>query len=144
MWILPWFLSGELPIPPIARELVHPRVHPLVFRGVRVAWILVFCVLLCRSSIVLLSFFFWPFCFRCFFDLRLLITPFCWFMVFNATFDNISVISWRSVLLLEETGEPGENHIPSACTDKLYYIMLYSSPWAGFEPTIIPLISSCY
>jgi hypothetical protein len=33
-----------------------------------------------------------------------------WFMVFNATFNNISVISWQSVLLLEETGVPGENH----------------------------------
>ena len=32
------------------------------------------------------------------------------FMVFNATFSNISVISWRSVLLAEETGIPGENH----------------------------------
>jgi hypothetical protein len=31
-------------------------------------------------------------------------------MVFNATFINISVISWRSVLLVEETGGPGENH----------------------------------
>jgi uncharacterized DUF497 family protein len=31
-------------------------------------------------------------------------------MVFNATFNNISVISWRSVLLAEETGIPGENH----------------------------------
>jgi hypothetical protein len=30
--------------------------------------------------------------------------------VFNATFNNISVISWRSVLLVEEIGEPGENH----------------------------------
>jgi hypothetical protein len=29
----------------------------------------------------------------------------CFFMVFNATFNNISVISWRSVLLVEETGE---------------------------------------
>ena len=34
------------------------------------------------------------------------------FMVFNATFKNISVISWRSVLFVEETGEPGENHRP--------------------------------
>ena len=32
-----------------------------------------------------------------------------WFMVFNATFNNISVILWRSVLLVEETGE---NHWP--------------------------------
>ena len=35
-------------------------------------------------------------------------------MVFNATFNNISVISWRSVLLVEETGGPGENHQPVA------------------------------
>jgi hypothetical protein len=30
-------------------------------------------------------------------------------MVFNATFNNISVISWQSVLLVEETGIPEEN-----------------------------------
>ena len=30
-------------------------------------------------------------------------------MVLNATFNNISVISWRSVLLVEETEVPGEN-----------------------------------
>ena len=35
-------------------------------------------------------------------------------MVFNATFNNISVISWRSVLLVEEIGEPVENHRPTA------------------------------
>ena len=35
-------------------------------------------------------------------------------MVFNATFNNISVILWRSVLLVEETGVPGENHQPAA------------------------------
>jgi hypothetical protein len=35
-------------------------------------------------------------------------------MVFNAIFNNISFISWRSVLLVEETGEPGENHRPVA------------------------------
>jgi hypothetical protein len=31
-------------------------------------------------------------------------------MVLNATFNNISAISWRSGLLVEETGIPGENH----------------------------------
>jgi hypothetical protein len=30
-------------------------------------------------------------------------------MVFNATFNNISAISWQSVLLVEESGE---NHRP--------------------------------
>jgi hypothetical protein len=29
-------------------------------------------------------------------------------LVFNATFNTISVISWRSVLLVEETGGPGK------------------------------------
>jgi hypothetical protein len=33
-----------------------------------------------------------------------------WFMVFNATFNYISVISWRSVLLVGETGVLGEIH----------------------------------
>ena len=31
-------------------------------------------------------------------------------MVFNNTFNNISVISWRSVLLVKETRAPRENH----------------------------------
>ena len=35
-------------------------------------------------------------------------------MVFNATFNNISVISWRSVLLVEEAGVHGENPRPVA------------------------------
>ena len=48
---------------------------------------------------------------QCFFLKK---TGFCLFclMVFNATFNNISVISWRSVLLVEETRGPGENHRP--------------------------------
>jgi hypothetical protein len=32
------------------------------------------------------------------------------FMVFNPSFNNISVISWRSVLLVEETGVPSSNN----------------------------------
>jgi len=36
-------------------------------------------------------------------------------MVFNTTFNNISVISWLSVLLVEETGVHRENH------SKLFY-----------------------
>ena len=30
-------------------------------------------------------------------------------MAFNVTFNNMSVMSWQSVLLMEETGVPGEN-----------------------------------
>ena len=34
------------------------------------------------------------------------------FMVFNTTFNNISVIMWHLVLLVEETRVPRENHKP--------------------------------
>ena len=37
-----------------------------------------------------------------------------WFMVLNATCNNISVISWSSVLLVEETVVPGEKRRPVA------------------------------
>jgi hypothetical protein len=47
-------------------------------------------------------------------------------VVFNPTFNNPSVISWRSDLLLEETGESEKNLRPVAkSVDKLYYIILY-------------------
>jgi len=46
-------------------------------------------------------------------------------MMFDTTFNNISVISWQSVLMVEETGVPGENHDLPQVTDKLYHIMLY-------------------
>ena len=35
-------------------------------------------------------------------------------IVLNATFINISVISWRSVILVEETEIPEQNHRPVA------------------------------
>ena len=35
-------------------------------------------------------------------------------MVLKATFNNMSVISWRSVLLVGETGVSGENYISVA------------------------------
>jgi hypothetical protein len=47
------------------------------------------------------------------------------FMVFNVTFNNISAISWWSVLLVEETGVPRENHQPALVTDKLDHMMLH-------------------
>jgi len=57
-------------------------------------------------------------------------------MVFNATFNNISVILWRSVLLVEETGE---NHQPTYRKSLTKFItkccIEYTSPWAGIELT---------
>jgi len=34
-------------------------------------------------------------------------------IMFNTTFNNISVISWQSVLLVEETGVPGVSNQPA-------------------------------
>jgi hypothetical protein len=42
-----------------------------------------------------------------------------------ATFNDISVISWWSVLLVEETEVPVRSHRPAQVTDKLYRIILY-------------------
>jgi hypothetical protein len=43
-------------------------------------------------------------------DILLYVKRGLWYL--NASFNYISVISWRSVLLEEETGVPGENHRP--------------------------------
>jgi hypothetical protein len=51
---------------------------------------------------------------------------FCWFMVFMATFNNISVISWPSVLLVEETEYLEKSTYLPQVTDKL--ILFKSEP----------------
>ena len=45
-------------------------------------------------------------------------------MVFNVTFNNISVISWQSILLVEET-ECTEKTTELSKSLKLYHLMLY-------------------
>jgi hypothetical protein len=57
-------------------------------------------------------------------------------MVFNVTFNNISVISWRSFLLVEETVLPEENHWPATShwqTLSHNVVLEDTSPWTGFE-----------
>ena len=63
-------------------------------------------------------------------------------MVFNATFNNISVISWWSVLLVEETGVPVK--IPKASANQLHNIMLNREHLAmiGFELTTSVVIGT--
>jgi hypothetical protein len=48
-------------------------------------------------------------------------------MVLNATFNNISVIWWRSVLLVEETDNTEKTTDLSQVTDKLYHHNVISS-----------------
>jgi hypothetical protein len=50
-----------------------------------------------------------------------------WFMVFNATFNNFSAISWWSVLLMEKTGVLGENRTKQ---NKIGHI---SMPWGSLR-----------
>ena len=63
-------------------------------------------------------------------------------MKFNATFNNIS---WRSVLLVEETQVPRENNRPTTSKwqtlSHLRYIKC-TSPWAGFKLTTLVIIGT--
>jgi hypothetical protein len=45
-------------------------------------------------------------------------------MVFNATFNNISVISWWSVLLVEETGVPEEINVNTHQYQGIYHFQI--------------------
>jgi hypothetical protein len=51
-------------------------------------------------------------------------------MLLNATFNNISVISWLSVILVEETGVLGKNTNLPQVTDKLYHTNIEPDPLA--------------
>ena len=66
-------------------------------------------------------------------------------MIFNTTFNNISVMSWRSVLLVEKPEYPKKKptDLPKI-NDKLYHIMLYRGhlAWAGFELTTWVVINT--
>ena len=68
-------------------------------------------------------------------DRRLATITFVCLMVFNATFNNISVILWRSALLVEETGVPGEvtltvigTDCTGSCKSNYHTIMATTAP----------------
>ena len=56
---------------------------------------------------------------------------FGWLMVFSATFNNISVISWRSVLLMEER-------------PKIKYVCLRCRPTLSFQPPTLTFFIGNY
>ena len=52
-----------------------------------------------------------------------------WIMVLNATFNNIAVILWWAVLLLEKTGQPAEYHRPAGIHKQtLSHNVVYGTP----------------
>jgi hypothetical protein len=67
-------------------------------------------------------------------------------MVFSATFNNISVISWRSVLLVKETKVHRENHRSAACDwQNLSHNVVWRTPrLSGFERTTSVVIGTDY
>ena len=67
-------------------------------------------------------------------------------IVFNATFNNISAILWRSVLLVEETGVPEENHQPVASHwQTISHNVVSSTPrMSWFELTTLVVIGRPY
>jgi hypothetical protein len=63
-------------------------------------------------------------------------------MVFNTTFNNISAISWQSVLLVEESGVPVENH-RLAISHKLYHMLYRVHPaCVGFKLSTLVVIGT--
>ena len=70
-----------------------------------------------------------------------IINGFC-LMVFNATFTHISVISWWSVLLVEETGGHAENHRPVASHWQTLSHNVGHSPWSILELTTSVVIGT--
>ena len=64
-------------------------------------------------------------------------------MVLNTTFYNISAISWQSVLLVKETGVPGENYrLVASHWQTLSHNVVSSTTrkWTGFKYTTFVVI----
>jgi hypothetical protein len=62
-----------------------------------------------------------------------------WFMVFNATFNNISIISWRSVLLVEENTDTRSSRqkLVLHYDGSKPYVSLFLTKWAKKNKVIL-------
>ena len=59
------------------------------------------------------------------------------FMMLNTTFNNISVISWRSFLLVEETGVPGEKYPLATSHYITYYYMTSDNVFSDWLTSLV-------
>ena len=82
-----------------------------------------------RPSVGFSCFYKWP-NFSCLFNenSNLIINTCYWFMVFNTTFNNISVIMWRSVLL--GGGNWSVQRKPPTCTKSLNCVQIKYDKWS--------------
>jgi len=64
-------------------------------------------------------------------------------MVFNATLNNISLYHGGQFYCWKKPENPEKTTDLSQVTDKLYYIMLYTSPWSRFELTSVVIGTDC-
>ena len=65
------------------------------------------------------------------------------FMVLNATFNNISDISWRSVLLVEETRVSWENHRPGTSNWRTLSHNVVSPEWDSTSKLAVMIVIDC-
>jgi hypothetical protein len=62
-------------------------------------------------------------------------------MVFNTTFNNISVILWRSVLKMEETGE---NHRPGTTHWNNVVLVVSTTHWKPLYHNVVLVVSTTH
>ena len=67
---------------------------------------------------------------------------FCLFVLMVFNINNISALSWQSVLLMEETGGPIENHWPVTCHWQTLSHNVDTLPWSRFELTTSVVIGN--
>ena len=106
-WLLLWFTSTGYYFD------LQVLVTTLIYSYWLLLWVTLLVTTLSYSYWLLLWSFQNPYVGKClflYFSFRVWILV----MVFNATFNNMSAILWRSVLLVEETRGPGESHRPAA------------------------------
>ena len=106
-WSSYWSTPVKITVMYICIRLLGVSILPLFNYDVVLYWSLVCFVLYwsCSDSLVCFVFHFISTCYLYF-------PIFFCLMVLNTTFNHISAISWRSVLLVEETVGPEENHRP--------------------------------